>query len=58
VGPGLTAGRATAWAAYAAFALALLSAVPSLYWALGVAAWHHGRARDLLALGRLAKLVE
>jgi hypothetical protein len=35
VGPGLTAGRATAWAACAAFALALLSAVPSFYWALG-----------------------
>jgi hypothetical protein len=27
--------RPTAWAAYAACALALLSAVPSFYWALG-----------------------
>jgi hypothetical protein len=27
--------RATAWAAYAACALALLYAVPSFYWALG-----------------------
>ena len=27
--------RATAWSAYAACALALLSAVPSFYWALG-----------------------
>jgi hypothetical protein len=31
----ITRPRATAWAAYAACALALLSAVPSFYWALG-----------------------
>jgi hypothetical protein len=30
-----TRSRATAWAAYAACALALLYAVPSFYWALG-----------------------
>jgi hypothetical protein len=30
-----TRSRPTAWAAYAACALAWLSAVPSLYWALG-----------------------
>jgi hypothetical protein len=30
-----TRSRPTAWAAYAACALALLSAVPSFYWALG-----------------------
>jgi hypothetical protein len=30
-----TGSRATAWAAYAACALALLYAVPSFYWALG-----------------------
>jgi hypothetical protein len=30
-----TRSRATAWAGYAACALALLSAVPSFYWALG-----------------------
>jgi hypothetical protein len=33
--PPITRPRATAWAAYAACALALLSAVPSFYWALG-----------------------
>jgi hypothetical protein len=33
--PPITRPRATAWAAYAACALSLLSAVPSFYWALG-----------------------
>jgi hypothetical protein len=33
--PPITRSGPTAWAAYAACALALLSAVPSFYWALG-----------------------
>jgi uncharacterized protein DUF3995 len=67
--PPITRPRATAWAAYAACALALLSAVPSFYWALGGTAGldtvggaieELGRAHDsrAVALGAAAGILK
>jgi hypothetical protein len=65
----VTRTRATTWAAYAACALALLSAVPSFYWALGGTAGldtvggtieELGRAHDPrgVALGAVAGILK